>query len=125
MKTLLNNNLILIILLVSSFYGSSLTVLGIKKNSKYNSFNRIYDKKATSDNHNGRNRLTLTASASDINNNNKDSSITTGAVKPPYEFCNKELDAKILKLALPAVLNFAIVPLVGAVDTYWVSVREC
>lgn len=33
----------------------------------------------------------------------------------------KDLDAKILKIAAPAVLNFAIIPLVGAVDTYWVG----
>lgn len=35
--------------------------------------------------------------------------------------CNDELDRKILGLAGPAVLNLAIVPLVGIVDTFWVG----
>ena len=33
----------------------------------------------------------------------------------------KELDKKIIRLAGPAILNFMIIPLVGAVDTYWVG----
>lgn len=36
-------------------------------------------------------------------------------------FSKKELDAKIVALAGPAILNFIVVPLVGAVDTYWVG----
>ena len=106
-----NYNLILIILLVSVFYGSSLTAFGIKKNNKYNSFNRISNTNSNSNSNRNQLIVTASASASDINS----------VSKQPYEFCNKELDAKILKLALPAILNFAIVPLVGAVDTYWVS----
>lgn len=35
--------------------------------------------------------------------------------------CGDALDKRILTLALPAILNFAILPLVGAVDTYWVG----
>lgn len=35
--------------------------------------------------------------------------------------CGDELDKKIFNLALPALLNFAIVPLVGAADTFWVG----
>ena len=35
--------------------------------------------------------------------------------------CGDELDQKIVKLALPAVANFMILPLVGAVDTFWVG----
>lgn len=35
--------------------------------------------------------------------------------------CGDELDNKILSLALPALVNFAIVPLVGAADTFWVG----
>lgn len=35
--------------------------------------------------------------------------------------CGDELDKKIIQLAIPAILNFAIVPLVGAVDTFWVG----
>ncbi|RYH20140.1 hypothetical protein EON65_24440 [archaeon] len=34
---------------------------------------------------------------------------------------NKEIDKNIIKLLLPATLNFAIVPLVGAADTFWVG----
>lgn len=34
---------------------------------------------------------------------------------------NKDLDKNIFKLLLPATLNFAIVPLVGAADTFWVG----
>ena len=111
-----NYYLIITIVLVSVFYGSSLNVLGIKKNNKYNSFNHVTNRNRDRD------RFIIATYASDINNNNKDTLVTTSASKQPYEFCNKELDSKILKLALPAVLNFAIVPLVGAVDTYWVSI---
>ena len=35
--------------------------------------------------------------------------------------CGDELDKRILGLAVPAVLNFAIIPLVGVVDTFWVG----
>jgi len=35
--------------------------------------------------------------------------------------CGDALDKRILALAIPAVLNFAILPLVGAVDTWWVG----
>ena len=35
--------------------------------------------------------------------------------------CNDKLDGKIWKLALPAMLNLAILPLVGAADTFWVG----
>lgn len=35
--------------------------------------------------------------------------------------CGDELDKRIMSLALPAVLNFAIFPLVGAADTFWVG----
>mmetsp|Transcript_7692 Transcript_7692/g.13003 ORF Transcript_7692/g.13003 Transcript_7692/m.13003 type:complete len:513 (-) Transcript_7692:228-1766(-) len=35
--------------------------------------------------------------------------------------CGDELDKKILTLAFPALLNFAIFPLVGAADTFWVG----
>jgi len=33
--------------------------------------------------------------------------------------CGDELDKRILSLAVPATMNLAIVPLVGAVDTFW------
>ena len=36
-------------------------------------------------------------------------------------FNHKDLDKKIIRLAGPAILNFMIIPLVGAVDTYWVG----
>jgi MATE family multidrug resistance protein len=35
--------------------------------------------------------------------------------------CGDELDRKILTLAFPALVNFAIFPLVGAADTFWVG----
>ena len=35
--------------------------------------------------------------------------------------CNDKLDGMIWKLALPAMLNLAIMPLVGAADTFWVG----
>ena len=34
-----------------------------------------------------------------------------------------ELDVRITKLALPAIINLALVPLVGAVDTFWFVVE--
>ena len=41
--------------------------------------------------------------------------------KPKTLPCGDELDKRILTLALPAVANFMILPLVGAVDTFWVG----
>lgn len=35
--------------------------------------------------------------------------------------CGDQLDKNIFKLLFPAILNFAIVPLVGAADTFWVG----
>lgn len=35
--------------------------------------------------------------------------------------CGDALDQRIAKLALPAVLNFVMYPLVGAADTFWVG----
>lgn len=35
--------------------------------------------------------------------------------------CGDELDQRIMKLTLPAMANFAILPLVGAADTFWVG----
>lgn len=35
--------------------------------------------------------------------------------------CGDALDKKIGLLAIPAILNFMVIPLVGAVDTYWVG----
>ena len=35
--------------------------------------------------------------------------------------CGDELDRDIMKLFVPAILNFAIFPLVGAADTFWVG----
>lgn len=35
--------------------------------------------------------------------------------------CNDGLDKRILSIALPAIMNFAILPLVGAVDTAFVG----
>ena len=31
------------------------------------------------------------------------------------------VDARLIKIGLPCILNFAIVPLVGAVDLFWVN----
>ncbi len=36
-------------------------------------------------------------------------------------FSTRKLDARIFRLFLPAVLNFAVLPLVSAVDTYWIG----
>ena len=63
----LNYNLILIILLVSVFYGSSLTAFGIKKNNKYNSFNRISNTNSNSNSNSNRN----SNSNSNTSNSNK------------------------------------------------------
>eukprot|EP01038_Epipyxis_sp_PR26KG_P008820 gene8820-11909_t len=35
--------------------------------------------------------------------------------------CGDALDKRIIQLALPAIVNFAIIPLVGAADTFWVG----
>lgn len=35
--------------------------------------------------------------------------------------CGDDLDWKIAKLMMPAVVNYAIMPLVGAIDTFWIA----
>ena len=35
--------------------------------------------------------------------------------------CGDELDRKLIKIALPCIANFAINPLVGAVDLFWIN----
>lgn len=50
--------------------------------------------------------------------------ISSNPVNGGHPRDTKALDIRILTLALPALLNFAIVPLVGAVDTYWVGRME-
>ena len=56
-------------------------------------------------------QLTAEASAS---NNLKTSKVSLWP-------CGDDLDKKIMNLAIPALLNFAIVPLVGAADCFWVG----
>ena len=46
---------------------------------------------------------------------------SNAAALPPALPCADALDKRIFTLALPAVVNFAILPLVGAVDTAWVG----
>lgn len=46
--------------------------------------------------------------------------LQVAAPKPP-PFTTKQLDRMILAQALPAALNFALFPLAGAVDVFWVS----
>ena len=51
--------------------------------------------------------------------------IDSSNLKPPMTVgrlpAGDDLDKQIFKLALPAVLNLAILPLVGAADTFWVG----
>ena len=35
--------------------------------------------------------------------------------------CNDELDKRIISVALPCIANFAVSPLIGAVDLFWVG----
>lgn len=35
--------------------------------------------------------------------------------------CGDELDKQLIKIALPCIANFAINPLIGAVDLFWIS----
>lgn len=42
-------------------------------------------------------------------------------VNPQRLPCGDDLDKSIVRLGLPAVLNLAILPLVGAADTFWVG----
>jgi hypothetical protein len=35
--------------------------------------------------------------------------------------CFDELDSKLIKIALPVIANFAINPLIGAVDLFWIN----
>jgi len=38
---------------------------------------------------------------------------------------NDELDKRMMKIALPCIANFAINPLIGAVDLFWVNRSKC
>ena len=35
--------------------------------------------------------------------------------------CFDELDSKLIKIAVPVIANFAISPLIGAVDLFWIN----
>lgn len=71
-------------------------------------------------NHNDKTLVRPTSAQSSIQLSAWSSSIG----KEETEMKKKALDKQILTLALPTVLNFAILPLVGAVDTFWVGRME-
>ena len=61
-------------------------------------------------------------SAADISNDgegesNNDIDSTVPGIWP----CFDELDGKLIKIALPVIANFAINPLIGAVDLFWIN----
>lgn len=60
-------------------------------------------------------RLKMVAESPSINIEAKEAPI------PKLFPCNDKLDRQIGTLALPAILNLAILPLVGAADTFWVG----
>lgn len=51
----------------------------------------------------------------DGNNNKKEKEI------PGIWPCFDELDGRLIKIALPVIANFAINPLIGAVDLFWIN----
>lgn len=57
----------------------------------------------------------LTNEGDDKSNNNNDSTI------PGIWPCFDELDGRLIKIALPVIANFAINPLIGAVDLFWIN----
>ena len=62
-----------------------------------------------------------------IQNTSVKSSITTDAVEDEKLSIwpqNDELDKRMMKIALPCIANFAINPLIGAVDLFWVNRSE-
>lgn len=63
-------------------------------------------------------KLNRTSSPSKLQSNSNE---LIAKVDSKPSFSKKELDIKIIALAGPAILNFIVVPLVGAVDTYWVG----
>lgn len=44
-----------------------------------------------------------------------------GITEEPPEISTSDLDRQILKLWFPAILNLVLIPLVGAVDVFWVG----
>lgn len=49
-------------------------------------------------------------------------SIRGGDEKTPgFWPCGDDLDSKLIKIALPCIANFAINPLIGAVDLFWIN----
>ena len=59
-----------------------------------------------------------------IQNTSTKSSITTTTVEDEKLSIwpqNDELDKRMMKIALPCIANFAINPLIGAVDLFWVN----
>lgn len=47
--------------------------------------------------------------------------LTAPATLPKLLPCGDELDKRIFKLVGPAVINFAMIPIVGIIDTFWVG----
>ena len=59
-----------------------------------------------------------------IQNTSAKSSISSATVKDEKLSIwpqNDELDKRMMKIALPCIANFAINPLIGAVDLFWVN----
>ncbi|KAL7574565.1 hypothetical protein ACA910_015915 [Epithemia clementina (nom. ined.)] len=56
------------------------------------------------------------SSSSDYGNNEQ-----AKGIKPAFWPCWDALDLRLIKIALPVIANFAINPLIGAVDLFWVN----
>ena len=58
-----------------------------------------------------------------VQNTSAKSSISSATVEEKLSIWpqNDELDKRMMKIALPCIANFAINPLIGAVDLFWVN----
>ncbi len=69
-----------------------------------------------SNGHDDNNKLQATAAAQDESNENNSKSLEQG-VWP----CMDKMDKELIEISLPVIGNYAIGPLIGAVDLFWVN----
>jgi len=64
---------------------------------------------------------TTTATATSTSSSTTDATTTTTPSTSSFSSSSSSLDSLILKTAIPSMINLAVVPIVNAVDTFWVG----
>jgi hypothetical protein len=61
------------------------------------------------------------SSSEDVHDESSDSTLSMPSESTSSWPCMDALDRRLIAIALPVIANFAISPLIGAVDLFWVN----